>query len=97
LIGLSLGLCFRVTLTKAAMSESSIYLRDQAAKCKWHANNMGDKLKCGCENWPPNMSPKRMRLKAKSRAAPAYPPSAEAILSKREDFEIPGFPQAEHP
>jgi hypothetical protein len=24
------------------MSERSIYLRDQAAKCKWHANNVGD-------------------------------------------------------
>jgi hypothetical protein len=22
------------------MSERSIYLRDQAAKCEWHANNM---------------------------------------------------------
>jgi hypothetical protein len=24
------------------MSERSIYLRDQAAKCKWHAENIGD-------------------------------------------------------
>src|SRR6267142_7011482 len=24
------------------MSPRSIYLRDQAAKCKWHANNIGD-------------------------------------------------------
>jgi hypothetical protein len=24
------------------MSTRSIYLRDQAAKCEWHANNMGD-------------------------------------------------------
>ena len=24
------------------MSPRSIYLRDQAAKCEWHANNMGD-------------------------------------------------------
>jgi hypothetical protein len=24
------------------MSERSIYLRDQAAKCEWHANNVGD-------------------------------------------------------
>jgi hypothetical protein len=24
------------------MSERSIYLRHQAAKCEWHANNMGD-------------------------------------------------------
>ena len=26
------------------MSPRSIYLRDQAAKCKWHANNMGDSM-----------------------------------------------------
>ena len=24
------------------MSERSIYLRDQADKCRWHANNIGD-------------------------------------------------------
>jgi hypothetical protein len=24
------------------MSERSIYLRDQAVKCEWHANNIGD-------------------------------------------------------
>jgi hypothetical protein len=24
------------------MSPRSIYLRDQAAKCEWHAKNMGD-------------------------------------------------------
>jgi hypothetical protein len=24
------------------MSERSIYLRDQAAKCQWHANNIAD-------------------------------------------------------
>jgi len=24
------------------MSPRSTYLRDQAAKCEWHANNMGD-------------------------------------------------------
>jgi hypothetical protein len=24
------------------MSQRSIYLRDQAAKCEWHASNMGD-------------------------------------------------------
>ena len=24
------------------MSSRSIYLRDQAAKCEWHAKNMGD-------------------------------------------------------
>ena len=24
------------------MSSRSIYLRDQAAKCVWHANNLGD-------------------------------------------------------
>jgi hypothetical protein len=24
------------------MSPRSIYLRDQAAKCEWHANNLGD-------------------------------------------------------
>jgi hypothetical protein len=24
------------------MSSRSIHLRDQAAKCKWHANNIGD-------------------------------------------------------
>jgi hypothetical protein len=24
------------------MSERSIYLRDQAAKCEWHAQNVGD-------------------------------------------------------
>ena len=24
------------------MSERSIYLRDQATKCRWHANNIGD-------------------------------------------------------
>jgi len=24
------------------MSPRSIYLRDQAKKCEWHANNMGD-------------------------------------------------------
>jgi hypothetical protein len=24
------------------MSERSIYLRDQAAKCEWHANNLSD-------------------------------------------------------
>ena len=24
------------------MSERSIYLRDQAAKCEWHAQNIGD-------------------------------------------------------
>jgi hypothetical protein len=24
------------------MSERSIYLRDQAEKCRWHANNIGD-------------------------------------------------------
>jgi hypothetical protein len=24
------------------MSDRSIYLRDQAAKCRWHANNIGD-------------------------------------------------------
>jgi hypothetical protein len=27
---------------RAAMSERSIYLRDQAAKCNWHANNLSD-------------------------------------------------------
>jgi hypothetical protein len=25
-----------------AMSERSIYLRDQAVKCRWHADNMAD-------------------------------------------------------
>jgi hypothetical protein len=24
------------------MSEQSLYLRDQAHKCRWHANNIGD-------------------------------------------------------
>jgi hypothetical protein len=24
------------------MSERSIYLRDQAGKCRWHADNIGD-------------------------------------------------------
>jgi hypothetical protein len=24
------------------MSERSVYLRDQADKCRWHANNIGD-------------------------------------------------------
>ena len=33
-----------MALTKAApMSERSIYLRDQAAKCRRHADAMGDK------------------------------------------------------
>jgi hypothetical protein len=29
-------------LYRPAMSERSIYLRDQAAKCEWQANNVGD-------------------------------------------------------
>ena len=36
------------------------------------------KRKCGCENWPPNMSPKQTILKATSLAA--RPPSAKAVL-----------------
>jgi hypothetical protein len=28
--------------TVAPMSERSIYLRDQAAKCRWHADHMTD-------------------------------------------------------
>jgi hypothetical protein len=27
---------------RPAMSEHSIYLRDQAVKCRWHADNMTD-------------------------------------------------------
>jgi hypothetical protein len=43
LIRLNLGLYHRVVLTKARpMSERSIYLRDQAAKCRRHASAMTD-------------------------------------------------------
>jgi hypothetical protein len=42
LIGLNSGLCPKVTLTKVPMSEHSIHLRDQADKCRWHADRIMD-------------------------------------------------------
>ena len=49
------------------MSARSIYLRDQAANCEWHANNIrDDETEVALREMAADMSPKRTILKAES-------------------------------
>jgi hypothetical protein len=80
------------------MSPRSIYLRDQAAKCEWHANNLGDsETQVRLRKLAAEYIVQANDIESKESGDPSTPPRLlRAFFKEREDFDIPGFPQAEN-